>query len=126
MIAYDLDDTLARVRWGTDNPRSFRTAGVIATPSEDFIIITARPHATAAEREATLTWLHENQPHYRGIHYVPAGSEEAKATAKAAVIKNTRITSYTDNNRDTLRIIKTLVTGVTLYHANHDGSRTRY
>lgn len=60
MDAYDLDDTLANTSYisagfsGLVNV--FRTAKVIYKPSSPFIVITARTHSTAAQKNATLEW----------------------------------------------------------------------
>lgn len=126
MQGYDLDDTLARVRWQNDLVQAFSTAGVKYTPTEDFIVITAREHTTQAQRSATLTWLRDNQPHYKGIYYIQGGTEEEKAKAKARVIENRNLTAYTDNNRQILGYLKDLLTGVDLFFMHSDGTRTRY
>ena len=127
MQGYDLDDTLAKVRWQSDLARAFASAPVLYKPTQDFIVITARQHDTAAERSATRTWLKDNQPNFKRIYYVNGDSEQAKAKAKARVIKNQDLTSYTDNNRDILKIIKeTVSSSVTLYFMHADGTKTIY
>lgn len=129
MDGFDLDDTLASVNLAQARFKPmadiFAAAPVIYTPSSAFVVITGRPHATAAERRATLTWLHEHQPHFSGIHYVDAHSAQAIADAKGALIKRLKLASYTDNNRNVLKALATLETGARLY-AMDGGKRVRY
>lgn len=126
MQGYDLDDTLARVNFArTPLAEMFATAPVIYTPTSDFVVLTGRPNDTAAQREATTTWLREHQPHCRGIHYV-AGGEIEKAKRKAAIIKRLRLSDYTDNNPDALAAIATADTGAQLWRMSADGIRTKF
>lgn len=119
MVGYDLDDTLAKVDWEEAGRRGlanvFASAKVIHRPTQDFIVITARAHSTSAMKTATEKWLRLNFPNYKGIYYV-SGSEKEVANAKARLIRQRRLTSFTDNNRDILAMLKELVpASVNLY-----------
>jgi len=130
MQGYDLDGTLAGTDFTQAGRKSmadiFTDAPVIHAPSTDFVVITARLHDTAAEREATLAWMAKNQPHFAGIHYVEAGSPEATAKAKAAVITRLKLTDFTDNNRDVLAALAGLDTGAKLWVMGTDGVRVAH
>ena len=101
MIGYDLDGTLANTNFALQDKLTlaqiFERAGVIRTPDKPFIVITARQHATSTQRQATLDWLHKNQPNYKGIHYV-TGSELQIIKAKADLINRLKLTDFYDNN----------------------------
>lgn len=119
MKGYDLDDTLARVDYLVAGQRGlanvFKSAKVIFQPTEDFIVITARPNDKQEYRTATLEWLRANEPHYKGIRYV-SGSEEEIVKAKAAAIRANNLTSFTDNNTQILRKLKEILpASVSLY-----------
>ena len=127
MQGYDLDNTLAKVEYDQANTRGlvnlFKSAKVIYTPSTPFVVITARPHDTSQQRKATADWLLENQPNFKAIYYVPSGSEEKVAKAKAAVIKRLNLDSYTCDNPQFNELLKPLVPGVTVYKMNADGTK---
>lgn len=128
MQGYDLDDTLAATAFEQAGLRGlvavFRDAKVIYKPREPFIVITARPHSTSALRTATENWLKENQPNYRGIYYV-SGSEAEIIKAKARLIKEKRLTSFTDNNTNILAALKK-ETNITLYKMLASGVKKPY
>lgn len=128
MQGYDLDDTLAATKFEDAGLRGlvavFRDAKVIYKPSQPFIVITARPHSTSALRTATENWLKENQPNYRGIYYV-SGSEAEIIKAKARLIKEKRLTSFTDNNTNILAALKK-ETNITLYKMLASGVKKPY
>jgi hypothetical protein len=127
MQGYDLDDTLARTDYANGpTPRAFTDAPVNATPAQDFVVVTARMHDTAEQRAATLAWLHKNQPHFTGIHYVKAGDVDTTSAGKAAVVRRLQLTDYTDNNRDILARIAKLGTGAKLWVMGGDGVRVAY
>ena len=130
MEAFDLDDTLASVDFAEANTRSletvFRQAKVLYQPNVAFIVITARPHGTAALRTATADWLKTNEPNWTGgIYYCNADSEQAVIEEKARLIKAHRVTDFTDNNEDILATLKPMVPGVTLWLMDN-GVRTRF
>jgi hypothetical protein len=113
MIAYDLDDTLAKVEFESAGVRGlanvFRSAKVIRTPDEPFIVITARPHDTRAMRNATREWLREHQPNFTRIFYV-SGSEQEIIRGKARLIDQLNITDFYDNNADIVAKLRELTT----------------
>jgi hypothetical protein len=127
MQGYDLDGTLAATDFTAavrkPMPGVFADAPVLHTPITDFVVITGRPHATAAERAATLGWLQSRQPHFKDIHYVDATGVQAIAEAKAEIITRLGLTDYTDNNRDVIQCIATLGVGVKLWVMGADGVR---
>lgn len=127
MQGFDLDGTLAAVEYQNAAVRGlvnvFKAAKVIYKPSRPFVVITARPHATAQQRQATTEWLKENQPNFKAIYYVPTGSEADVAKSKAAVIKRLRLDSYTCDNQQFNELLKPLVPGVTVYKMNQDGTK---
>ena len=130
MEAFDLDDTLAAVDFAEAPIRSletvFRQAKVLYQPDVAFIVITARPHASAGVRTATADWLKANEPNWTGgIYYCNADSEQGVIEEKARYIKSNRVTDFTDNNEDILTALKPLVPGVTLW-LMEDGTRTRF
>lgn len=130
MEAYDLDDTLAKVDFAEANVRSletvYRQAKVLYQPDVAFIVITARPHASAALRTATADWLKTNEPNWTGgIYYCQADNEQAVIEEKARLIKAHRVTDFTDNNRDILTALQPLVPGVTLWIIDN-GNRSRF
>ena len=130
MEAFDLDDTLASVDFAQAPVRSletvFRQAKVLYQPDVKFIVITARPHASAGVRTATADWLKTNEPNWTGaIYYCNANSEQAVIEEKARYIKSNRVTDFTDNNQDILTALKPLVPGVTLWLIDN-GTRTRF
>jgi hypothetical protein len=123
---FDLDGTLADVDYGhgVPNPAVLADAPVIATPPEPFVVITARPHATAAERDATTSWLKRHQPNCTGVHYIDAVGADAIALAKGAVIARLGLTDYTDNNRKVLsRLAGMDLAGARLWAMGTDGVR---
>lgn len=128
MQAYDLDDTLARVDFRDATQESlvdlFTAAPVLYVPTVNFVVITGRPHSTAAQRKATDSWLAEHEPHCQGVHYVTPGDAAATARTKAAAIKNLKVTDYTDNNAEVLAELAGL-TAAQLWHIQ-DGKRTAY
>lgn len=127
MQGYDLDGTLADVDYDLAGVRGlvnvFKSAKVIYTPTEPFVVITARPHATQDQRRATSEWLRENQPNFKAIYYVPSGSEADVAKSKARVIKRLNLDSYTCDNEEFNQLLQPLVPGVTVYHMSHDGHK---
>jgi hypothetical protein len=127
MQGYDLDDTLAAVDYEQASVRGlvnvFKSAKVIYKPSAPFVVITARPHANAEQRQATTQWLKENQPNFKAIYYVPSGSEATVAKSKAAVIKRLNLDSYTCDNAEFNALLKPLVPGVRVYKMNADGTK---
>lgn len=127
MQGYDLDGTLAATEYQNAAVRGlvnvFKSAKVIYKPSQPFVVITARPHATAQQRQATTEWLRTNQPNFKAIYYVPTGSEEAVAKSKAAVIKRLNLDSYTCDNAQFNEFLKPLVPNVRVYKMNADGSK---
>lgn len=130
MEAYDLDDTLASVDFAEANVRSlatvFRQAQVLYQPDVPFIVITARPHASADTRRATADWLKANEPNWTGdIYYCNADSEQGVIEEKARLIKAHRVTDFTDNNEEILTALKPLVPGVQLWLIDN-GDRTRF
>jgi hypothetical protein len=130
MEAFDLDDTLADVHFEEASTRGletvFRQAKVLYTPSVAFIVITARPHASAGLRTATADWLKTNEPNWIGaIYYCNADSEQGIIEEKARFIKAHRVTDFTDNNEDILTALKPLVPGVVLWLMDN-GVRTRF
>ena len=130
MEAFDLDDTLAAVDFAEAPIRSletvFRQAKVLYQPDVAFIVITARPHASAGVRTATADWLKANEPNWTGgIYYCNADSEQGVIEEKARYIKSNRVTDFTDNNKDILTALKPLVPSVTLW-LMEDGTRTRF
>ena len=130
MEAFDLDDTLAAVDFAQASVRSletvFRQAKVLYTPDVAFIVITARPHASAGVRTATADWLKTNEPNWTGgIYYCNADSEQAVIEEKARYIKSNRATDFTDNVENILTALKPLVPGVTLWLLSN-GVRSRF
>lgn len=130
MIAFDLDDTLAATEFQNAGVRGlvnvFKSAKRIYTPTEPFYVITGRPHATAEQRQATEAWLREQYPdNYKGTFYV-SGTEAQIIKAKAAKIREHRVTSYTDNNRDFLRALNAELPDLALYSMSADGNRQRF
>ena len=130
MEAYDLDDTLASVDFAEANVRSletvFRQAKVLYQPDVPFIVITARPHASAGVRNATTQWLNENEPNWTGrIYYCNADTEQGVIEEKARLIKAHRVTDFTDNNEEILTALKPLVPGVQLWLIDN-GQRSRF
>lgn len=130
MIAFDLDDTLAATEFENAAIRGlvnvFKSAKVIYTPNEPFYVITGRPHATAEQKQATEQWLRDNFPGtYKGTFYV-SGNEAEIVKAKAAKIREHRVTSYTDNNRNFLRAISAELPNFPLYTMNADGTRESF
>ena len=130
MEAYDLDDTLASVDFAEANVRSlstvFRQAKVLYVPDVPFTVITARPHSTAALRQATTDWLKTNEPQWDGnVYYCNADSEPGIIEEKARLIKAHRVTDFTDNNEQILTALKPLVPGVTLWLIDN-GQRQRF
>lgn len=129
MDAYDLDDTLADTRYVLAAARGlanvFQSADVLYTPRTDFMVITARPHATIEQRQATLEWLRTNQPNYKEIHYVTGATEELKAKAKAIILQGQNADSYTDNNPDILKVIRQELPDLPLFIIKN-GKRTSY
>lgn len=101
MIGYDLDDTLANVEFALAGQRGlanvFRSAKVLRKPQDPFVVISARPHSTTAQRQATTAWLREHQPNFKKIYYV-SGTEAEIIKKKAALIKRLRLTDFYDNN----------------------------
>ncbi len=130
MQGYDLDGTLAAVDLAQAKVKPmasiFASAPVIYTPTTDFVVLTARPHATPAERTATLVWLHLFQPHFTGIHYVATGRSAALAKSKGALITSLALTDYTDNNPDTLKALLAQGATAKLWQMSPGGRRTRY
>ena len=128
MIGFDLDDTLAAVEYELASQRGlanvYRSAKLIYRPTEPFIIVTARPVKTTAERNATIEWCKENVPNYRGLYFV-TGTESEIIQKKVGYIRSRNLTSWTDNNRDILAQMKELTT-VPLYWMKQDGTRERY
>lgn len=102
MIGYDLDDTLAGVDFALARTRGlanvYRSAKVLLTPSEPFIVITARTVPSDAEKKATTEWLKEHQPNFKAIYYV-SGTEEQVIQKKASAITRYKLTDYYDNNQ---------------------------
>ena len=130
MEAYDLDDTLAKVDFAQANIRSletvYRQAKVLYQPDVAFIVITARPHGSAALRTATADWLKTNEPNWTGgIYYCQADNEQAVIEEKARLIKAHQVTDFTDNNRDILTALKPMVPGVVLWIIDN-GRRARF
>jgi len=130
MEAFDLDDTLAAVDFAQASVRSletvFRQAKVLYQPDVAFIVITARPHASAGVRTATADWLKTNEPNWTGaIYYCNASSEQAVIEEKARLIKAHRISDFTDNNEGILTALKPLVPGVVLWLIDN-GVRSRF
>ena len=130
MEAYDLDDTLAKVDFAQANIRSletvYRQAKVLYQPDVAFIVITARPHGSAALRTATADWLKTNEPNWTGgIYYCQADNEQAVIEEKARLIKAHQVTDFTDNNRDILTALKPMVPGVVLWIID-TGRRARF
>ena len=130
MEAYDLDDTLASVDFEQAPVRSletvYRQAKVLYVPDVAFIVITARPHASAGVRTATADWLKANEPNWTGgIYYCNAGSEQGVIEEKARYIKSNRVTDFTDNNEAILAGLKPLVPGVVLWLIDN-GVRSRF
>lgn len=130
MQGYDLDDTLAATEYQNAGVRGlanvFASAKVIYTPSQPFIVITARTHATSQQKTATEKWLRDNMNNYKGIYYV-SGSEADIVKAKARIIRNRNLDSFTDNNTGILKALQAeLGTDFPLYRMYADGSRKRY
>jgi hypothetical protein len=130
MEAYDLDDTLASVDFEQAPVRSletvYRQAKVLYVPDVAFIVITARPHASAGVRTATADWLKANEPNWTGgIYYCNAGSEQGVIEEKARYIKSNRVTDFTDNNEAILAGLRPLVPGVVLWLIDN-GVRSRF
>ena len=130
MEAFDLDDTLAAVDFAEAPVRSletvFRQAKVLYQPDVAFIVITARPHASAGVRTATADWLKANQPNWTGaIYYCRGNDEQGIIEEKARLIKAHRVTDFTDNNENILAGLKPLVPGVVLWLIDN-GVRTRF
>lgn len=111
MIGYDLDDTLADVEFDLASQRGlanvFRSAKVIRTPTEPFVVITARPHDTQAIKNATREWLNEHQPNFTRIYYV-SGSEQEIIRGKARLIDQLNLTDYYDNNEQIVAKLREL------------------
>lgn len=128
MQGYDLDGTLANVEYANASVRGltnvFKSAKVIYKPSRPFVVITARPHATAEQRQATTQWLRDNQPNFKAIYYVPSGSEANVAKSKAAVIKRLNLDSYTCDNEEFNQLLKPLVPGVKVYKMSSRGEKS--
>lgn len=128
MQGYDLDDTLAATEFQNAGVRGlvnvFKSAKVIYKPTEDFVVVTARPHRTAEQRQATADWLRTNQPHFKAIYYVN-GSEKEVAQGKAQTIRRLRLTDYTDNNDTILGYLADLVPTVRLWKLS-GGTRKRF
>ena len=131
MVAgYDLDDTLADVNYelagqiGLANV--FSRAGINYRPTEDFVVITARPHDRQEYRDATRDWLNENFGFFQGIYYV-SGTESEIVAKKAEKIRTLNLDSFSDNNVTILGLLKKeLGARVPLYRVYADGRRERY
>lgn len=127
MQGYDLDGTLADVDYDLAGVRGlvnvFKSAKVIYTPRDPFVVITARPHATVEQKQATTEWLRTNQPNFKAIYYVPSGSEAEVAKSKARVINRLNLDSYTCDNQEFNDLLRPLVPGVTIYHMSSDGNK---
>lgn len=128
MIGFDLDDTLAKVEYDLAGVRGlanvYRSAKLIYKPTEPFIVVTARRIPSNADRNATIEWLKENVPNYRGLYFV-TGTEDQIIQKKVGYIRSRELTSWTDNNRDILAKMKELTT-VPLYWMKQDGTRERF
>lgn len=128
MIGFDLDDTLAKVEYDLAGERGlanvYRSAKLLYKPSEPFIVVTARRIPSNADRNATIDWMKENVPNYRGLYFV-TGTEDQIIQKKVSYIRSRELTSWTDNNRDILAKIKELTT-VPLYWMKQDGTRERF
>jgi hypothetical protein len=130
MDGYDLDDTLADVKYEEAGVRGLATvftqAEVKYRPTRPFVVITARPHSTAALRGATERWLTDNYgSDYKGTYYV-SGSESDIIKGKVQKIYDLNLASFTDNNEQILAALKQeLPASIALYRLN-DNERSRY
>lgn len=127
MDGYDLDDTLSDVDYDQADTRGlatvFRQAGIIYTPSSEFVVITARTQTADAKR-ATEDWLTSNFELYRGTYYV-SGSEQEIIQGKADFIRELGLASFTDNNLAILDALADLVPATVQLYYMDDGSRVK-
>lgn len=127
MDGYDLDDTLADVDYDQADTRGLATvfsqAGIIYTPTAEFVVITARTQTADAKR-ATEKWLTDNFELYRGTYYV-SGTEEEVIAGKAQFIRDLELASFTDNNLAILDALADLVPATVELYYMDDGSRVK-
>jgi hypothetical protein len=128
MIAYDLDNTLARTDWS----KTFGTASIVGMlekapviykPSGEFIIITARGENAAVQR-ATRAWVKDNLPGCQGVYFT-TGSGKPGMERKLAVMRRHNVTEFVDSKRSNLAIIKELDPSLKLAYIS-DGKKTSY
>lgn len=130
MDGYDLDDTLADVKYEEAGVRGLATvftqAEVKYVPERDFVVITARTNSTAALRRATEDWLVNNFPDtYKGTYYV-SGSEAEVIDGKAKKIQELNLESFTDNNEMILAALKEKLPANFPLYRLEDNQRVRY
>ena len=130
MDGYDLDDTLADVKYEEAGVRGLATvftqAEVKYVPERDFVVITARTNSTAALRRATEDWLTTNYPDtYKGTYYV-SGNEAEVIDGKARKIQELNLASFTDNNEMILAALKEKLPANFPLYRLEDNQRVRY
>jgi len=129
MEGFDLDGTLADTNFAQAAFKSlesiFKDAPVIYTPEQPFVVITARPHRTSQQKNATSEWLTENEPNFRAIYYV-SGTEDEIIAAKARIIQRLQLTSFTDNNPDVLAKLRETLPSLKLWRMSATGRRTEF
>ena len=126
VAAFDLVDTLVKINYAGSFSRrqlieNILNAKVIYRPEGDFEIITAQQDNSEIH-SAISRMVSANFPNCKRVHFV-SGGEKAVAEAKAEIIKRNGFTSFTDNNRTILGIIKELLTGVTLWVMTSSGRK---
>ena len=128
MDGYDLDGTLADVNYDEANVRGLATvfsqAQVEYYPQSPFVVITARSHSTKELRDATEAWLQDNFTEYKGTYYVE-GNEAQVIQAKADLIAELNLESFTDDNPAILAALADLVPAFVGLYTIEDGSRVR-
>lgn len=109
ILGYDLDGTLADVNFSAASVRGlarvYAQANVLYTPRSDFVVLTGRT-ANAEQRRVTRKWLRDNfGDKFKGVFFYSGGEAEI-AKAKARAIRRMNLTSYTDNNKKMLDLIR--------------------
>lgn len=114
---YDLVDTLAAVSYPAET-----ITRIIYKPRGAFIVITAQSSGSHARLYAQLR---QALPNVQRIHTVRIGTDKQEGERKAAILERVNAHSYTDNNRNILATIRTILPNLDLYHMSN-GRRTRF
>lgn len=126
MIAYDFDGVLAESPpastkpWGQMNGREraqrqqalldhYGKAQPLLIPKEPFIVISARKE-TADIRFVSTQWLKTHHQHnFQELHLLPiARTIKNVVTFKAAILQHTQATTFTEDNRNILKGLKSI------------------